>query len=65
MVHAMHSTPDTSWLERFAARLLRLMPELDAVEAVRIATRQYARSAHIDPAEAADVYAADAAPGDV
>jgi hypothetical protein len=33
MVHAMQSTPDTSWLERFAARLLRLMPELTAVDA--------------------------------
>ena len=57
----MNSTPDTSWLERFAARLLRLMPELSAVEAVRIAVQQYVKAAHIDPAEAAERYASDSA----
>jgi hypothetical protein len=64
MVQAMHSPPDTSWLERFAARLLRLKPELDAIEAVHIATQQYAKSVHLDPAEAAERYVANGAAAD-
>ncbi len=64
MVRPMHPPPDFTWLERFAARLLRLMPELDAIEAVHIATQQYAKSAHLDPADAAQDYAADAGAAD-
>jgi len=52
----MVPTPDTTWLERFAARLLRLRPELTAVEAVRIARRQFAKASHLDPAAAAESY---------
>jgi len=37
------------------------MPELSAVEAVRIAVQQYAKAAQLDPAEAAERYAADSA----
>lgn len=55
----MKATPDTVWLERFAARLLRLMPELSAVEAVRIAVQQFDKSPHADPVEAAERYAGD------
>jgi len=50
--------PETTWLERFAARLLRLNPELSALDAVRIAQQQYEMPARLDPAQAADTYAA-------
>jgi len=54
----MVSIPWTTWLERFAARLLRLNPELSALDAVRIAQQQYAMAARLDPAEAAEIYVA-------
>ena len=46
----------TTWLERFAARLLRLNPELSALDAVQIAEQQYATTSRLDPAEAAEIY---------
>jgi len=58
---SMISIPKTTWLERFAARLLRLNPELSALDAVRIAQQQYAMAARLDPAEAAEIYAAGTA----
>ena len=45
------------WLERFAARLLQLMPQLDALEAVRIASVQIEAAPHLDPELAAELYA--------
>ena len=49
--------PDPTWLTRFAARLLRLKPELSALEAVRIGEQQYEQVPHLDPAKAAEIYA--------
>ena len=60
----MLSMPKPTWLERFAARLLRLNPELSALDAVLIAQRQYATVSRLDPAEAAEIYVADTAPNE-
>jgi len=57
----MISIPETTWLERFAARLLRLNPELSALDAVRIAQQQYATASRLDPTEAAEINAAGTA----
>ena len=51
----MLSMPKPTWLERFAARLLRLNPELSALDAVQIAEQQYAMASRLDPAEAAGI----------
>jgi hypothetical protein len=48
--------PNATWLARFAARLLKLKPELTAVQAVRIAEQQYEKCSDLDPAEAAERY---------
>ena len=56
--------PKPTWLERFAARLLRLNPELSALDAVMIAQQQYATVSRLDPAEAAEIYVADTAPNE-
>jgi hypothetical protein len=53
--------PNATWLARFASRLLQLKPELSALEAVRIAERQHAKVAHLDPAKAAEIYAKESA----
>jgi hypothetical protein len=58
MVCSMVPMRKTTWLERFAARLLRLNPECSALDAVRIAEQQYATASRLDPAEAAEIYAA-------
>jgi hypothetical protein len=61
----MLSMPKPTWLERFAARLLRLNPELSALDAaVLIAQQQYATVSRLDPAEAAEIYVADTAPNE-
>ena len=60
----MLSMPKPTWLERFAARLLRLNPKLNALDAVLIAQRQYATVSRLDPAEAAEIYVADTAPNE-
>ena len=60
----MLSMPQPTWLERFAARLLRLNPELSALDAVQIAQQQYATASRLDPAEAAEIYVADTAPNE-
>ena len=60
----MLSMPQPTWLERFAARLLRLNPELSALDAVQIAEQQYAMASRLDPAEAAEIYVADTAPNE-
>ncbi len=54
--------PKPTWLERFAARLLRLNPELSALDAVQIAQQQYATVSRLDPVEAAEIYLADTDP---
>ena len=54
--------PKPTWLERFAAPLLRLNPELSALDAVQLAQQQYATASRHDPAEAAEIYVADTAP---
>jgi len=41
--------PKPTWLERFAARLLRLNPELSALDAVQIAQQHYATVSCLDP----------------
>ena len=48
--------PNASWIGKFAARLLRLEPELTALEAVRIARQQLAMDASPDPVEAPENY---------
>jgi len=58
----MLSMPKPTWLERFAARLLRLNPEFSALDAVQLAQQQYATASRHDPAEAAEIYVADTAP---
>ena len=60
----MLSMPKPTWLERFAARLLRLNPELSALDAVMIAQQQYATVSRLDPAEAAEIYVADTVPNE-
>ena len=60
----MVAIPMTTWLERFAARLRRPNPELNALDAVQIAQQQYATVARFDPAEAAKIYVADTAPNE-
>ncbi len=51
--------PNASWLARFAARMLQLKPGMNAVDAVRIAERQYEKVPHLDPAVAAEHYVKD------
>jgi hypothetical protein len=58
MVRGMVSEQD--WLERFAARLLRLRPELSALEAAQIASAQIKAAPHLDPELAAELYNAAA-----
>jgi hypothetical protein len=55
--------PNATWLARFAARLLKLKPELTALQAVRIAEQQYDKASHLDPAEAAETYFKESSAG--
>ena len=55
--HMEQTTPtDFSWLGSFAARLLRLTPDLRAVDAVQVAKQRWARDSELDPAQAAEIY---------
>jgi len=53
--------PNATWLAKFAARLLQLKPKQSAIEAVRIAERQYEKAAHLDPAKVAEIYVKESA----
>ena len=55
-LHALSPLPDSSWLARFAAELLRLIPGLTGLDAVRAAKREFERQQSLDPEEAARAY---------
>lgn len=49
-----HSKP--IWMERFGARLMQLQPRLNAVDAARHAVSAFAKSAHLEPEAAAEIF---------
>jgi hypothetical protein len=51
------------WIERFAARLIQLQPETNPLDAVRSATVAYPSVAELTPEDAAAVFVAPCARG--
>ena len=49
---------DASWIERFAARLIELRPQLRPLDAVRNAADAFDSTWQLEPVDAAEVYAA-------
>jgi len=47
------------WTARFAARLVALRPEVPAAILAGVAAAEYQEAHHLDPEEAAQVYATD------
>jgi hypothetical protein len=53
---------DASWIERFAGRLMQLVPAQRPLDAVRIAADSFADSAHLPPEAAAEICAVEPSP---
>ncbi|HEY9027569.1 MAG TPA: hypothetical protein VIO33_03705 [Burkholderiaceae bacterium] len=58
------STLHAAWIERFANRLLQLMPSKHPLDAVRDAAESFADSSHLPPEEAAEIYVLEPPPAD-
>lgn len=52
------------WIERFAGRLMQLIPSKPPLEAVRTASESFADSSHLPPETAAEIYAVEPPPMD-
>ena len=52
------------WIERFAGRLMQLIPSKKPLEAVRTASESFADSSHLPPETAAEIYAVEPPPMD-
>lgn len=55
---------DASWIERFAGRLMQLVPSKHPLDAVRSASESFADSSHLPPEAAAEIYAVEPPPMD-
>ena len=55
---------DASWIERFARRLMQLIPSKQPLDAVRSAAESFADSSHLPPETAAEIYAVEPPPMD-
>lgn len=50
---------DATWIERFAGRLLKLVPSKHPLDAVRMASETFADSSHLPPEDAAEMCAVE------
>lgn len=48
---------DATWIERFAGRLMKLVPSKHPLDAVRMASETFAESSHLPPEDAAEMCA--------
>jgi hypothetical protein len=55
---------DASWIERFARRLMQLLPSKHPLDAVRSASENFADSSHLPPEVAAEFYVIEPPPLD-
>ena len=55
---------DATWVERFAKRLMQLLPSKHPLDAVRSATETFADSSHLPPEVAAEFYVIEPPPLD-
>jgi len=55
---------DATWVERFARRLMQLLPSKHPLDAVRSASETFADSSHLPPEVAAEFYAIEPPPLD-
>jgi hypothetical protein len=71
--HRLSSTPpqeffmqvvDATWVERFARRLMQLLPSKHPLDAVRSASETFADSSHLPPEVAAEFYVIEPPPLD-
>jgi len=50
---------DATWIERFAGRLMKLVPSKHPLDAVRMASETFAESSHLPPEDAAEICAVE------
>lgn len=50
---------DATWIERFAGRLMKLIPSKHPLDAVRMASETFAESSHLPPEAAAEICAVE------
>jgi len=55
---------DATWVERFAKRLIQLLPSKHPLDAVRSATETFADGSHLPPEVAAEFYVIEPPPFD-
>jgi hypothetical protein len=55
---------DATWVERFARRLMQLLPSKHPLDAVRSASETFADSSHLPPEVAAEFYVIEPPPLD-
>lgn len=55
---------DATWVERFARRLMQLLPSKHPLDAVRSASENFADSSHLPPEVAAEFYVIEPPPLD-
>ncbi len=55
---------DATWVERFAKRLMQLLPSKHPLDAVRSASENFADSSHLPPEVAAEFYVIEPPPLD-
>jgi hypothetical protein len=55
----MAELPQREWLERFASRTLMLEPALSVLGALRQAISAFPDASHLNPEEAAKIFAVD------